>query len=136
MRVALPGRGKSGGFVAPMFIFAAIGLLGGAGDVRVLRSGPLKAGSRLRRHLWRMSTALLIASLSFSVRLPRILPAPLRNPVVYALPTLTVLVTMLYWLWRVRSKKPHSLKPQASGPHSLEPQASGPHSLEPRASSL
>jgi len=99
------GRGKSGGFVAPMFIFATIGLLGGAGDVRVLRSGPLKAGSRLGRHLWRMSTALLIASLSFSVRLPRILPAPLRTPVVYALPTLAVLVTMLYWLWRVRSKR-------------------------------
>jgi hypothetical protein len=99
------GRGKSGGFVAPMFIFAAIGLLGGAGDVRVLRSGPRNAGSRLGRHLWRMSTALLIASLSFSVRLPRILPAPLRTPLVYALPTLTVLVTMLYWLWRVRPKR-------------------------------
>jgi hypothetical protein len=99
------GRGKSGGFVAPMFIFATIGLLGGAGDVRVLRSGPRQAGSRLGRHLWRMGTALMIASLSFSVRLPRILPAPLRTPVVYALPTLTVLVTMLYWLWRVRSKR-------------------------------
>ena len=37
------GRGRSGTFIAPMFIFAAIGLLGGAGDVRVLRSGPLKA---------------------------------------------------------------------------------------------
>jgi uncharacterized membrane protein len=99
------GHGKSGEFVAPMFIFATIGLLGGAGDIRVLRSGPRIAGSRLRRHLWRMSAALLIASLSFSVRLPRLLPAPLRTPVVYALPTLTVLVTMLYWLWRVRSKR-------------------------------
>ena len=113
------GRGKSGAFVAPMFIFATIGLLGGAGDVRVLRSGPRTGGSRLGRHLWRMTTALMIASLSFSVRLPRILPAPLRTPVVYALPTLAVLVTMLYWLWRVQSKKPHRLKPQAG----LKPQA-------------
>lgn len=114
------GRGKSGGFVAPMFIFAAIGLLGAAGDVRVLRSGLRTAGSRLARHLWRMSTALLIASLSFSVRLPRILPAPLRTPVVYALPTLTVLMTMLYWLWRVRARRASrafaasSLKPQVA----------------------
>ena len=98
-------RGKSGAFVAPMFIFATIGLLGGVGDVRVLRSLPRTAGARLRRHLWRMSTALLIASLSFSVRLPRILPAPLRTPAAYALPTLAVLVTMLYWLWRVRSTR-------------------------------
>jgi uncharacterized membrane protein len=114
------GRGKSGGFVAPLFIFATIGLLGGAGDIRVLRSGSRKAGSRLARHLWRMSTALLIASLSFSVRLPRLLPAPLRTPVVYALPTLTVLVTMLFWLWRVRARRASrpfaasSLKPQVA----------------------
>lgn len=114
------GRGKSGAFVAPMFIFAAIGLVGGVGDVRVLLSGPRTAGARLGRHLWRMSTALLIASLSFSVRLPRILPVPLRTPVVYALPTLTVLVTMLYWLWRVRSAR-GSRRSSAS---SLTPQAS------------
>jgi hypothetical protein len=53
-----------------------------------------------------MSVALAIASLSFSVRLPRLLPAPLRHPVVYALPTLMVLATMGYWMWRVRSKRP------------------------------
>src|SRR6478672_11544988 len=117
------GRGKSGGFVAPMFIFAAIGLLGGAGDVRVLRTGPRTAGSRLGRHLWRMSTALLIASLSFSVRLPRILPAPLRTPVVYALPTLTVLVTMLYWLWRVRSKRSSRAMVTTSARRSLAAEA-------------
>jgi hypothetical protein len=52
-----------------------------------------------------MSAALAIASLSFSVRLPRLLPAALRHPIVYALPTLTVLATMCYWLWRVRSKR-------------------------------
>jgi hypothetical protein len=53
-----------------------------------------------------MSAALAIASLSFSVRLPRLLPAPLRHPVAYALPTIMVLSTMCYWLWRVRSKRP------------------------------
>jgi len=117
------GRGKSGAFVAPMFIFAAIGLLGGAGDARVLRSGPLKAASRLRRHLWRMSTALLIASLSFSVRLPRILPAPLRTPFVYAVPTLTVLVTTLYWFWRVRSTRSSRGMVTTSARGTLAPEA-------------
>jgi hypothetical protein len=98
-------RGKSMGLVIPSFIFTTIALLGSAGDVRVLRSGPLAGAPRLARHLWRMSTALMIASLSFSVRLPRLLPRPLRTPVVYSLPTLLVLVTMLCWLWRVRRPK-------------------------------
>ena len=52
-----------------------------------------------------MSAALAIATLSFSVRLPRLLPSSLRHPVVYALPTLMVLATMSYWLWRVSSKR-------------------------------
>jgi len=99
-------RGGKGSWMAiPAFIFTTIGLLGSAGDLRVLRSGPLAGGPRLARHLWRMSAALAIASLSFSVRLPRLLPAPLRHPIVYAMPTLMVLATMCYWLWRVRSKR-------------------------------
>ena len=105
LAVTTLNRGKGAGFVPPMLIFATIALVGAAGDVRVLRSRPLEGGPRLARHLWRMSAALAIAALSFSVRLPRILPAPLRLPVVYALPTLTVLVTMVYWLWRVRSRR-------------------------------
>lgn len=98
-------RGKNMGLAIPSFIFTTIALLASAGDVRVMRSGPRKGAPRLARHLWRMCTALMIASLSFSVRLPRLLPAPLRTPVVYSLPTLLVLVTMIYWLWRVRSKR-------------------------------
>jgi hypothetical protein len=101
----LANGGKNAGFAFPLFLFAAIALLGAAGDLRVLRRGALAGAPRLRRHLWRMSSALFIAVLSFSVRLPRILPAPLRTPVVYALPMLVVLVTMLYWLWRLRSKR-------------------------------
>lgn len=99
-------RGGKGIWMAiPSFMFATIALLGSAGDLRVLRLGPPTGGSRLARHLWRMSTALAIASLSFSVRLPRLLPAPLRNPFVYSLPTFVVLGTMVYWLWRVRSRR-------------------------------
>jgi uncharacterized membrane protein len=99
-------RGGRGVWMAiPAFTFAAIAALGTAGDFRVLRSGPLFGGRRLARHLWRMSTALAIASLSFSVRLPRLLPPALRSPIVYALPTLLVLGTMFYWLWRMRSKR-------------------------------
>ena len=103
--VEVIAHGKNKGFVFPFVMFATIALLGSAGDLRVLLSGARTGAPRLARHLWRMNAALLIAVLSFSVRLPRILPRPLRTPVVYALPMLVVLVTMFYWLWRVRSRR-------------------------------
>jgi len=103
---AIAKGGKGGWMALPAAIFATIGALGTAGDLRVLRSGLPSGGPRLARHLWRMSAALAIATLSFSVRLPRLLPASLRHPVAYALPTLMVLATMFYWLRRVNSKRP------------------------------
>ena len=102
---AIAKGGRGGWMAVPALMFATIGALGTVGDLRVLRTGPLAGGPRLARHLWRMSAALAIASLSFSVRLPRLLPAALRHPIVYALPTLMVLATMSYWLWRVSSKR-------------------------------
>ena len=63
-------------------------------------------GTRNARHLWRMSFALFIAALSFSVQLAKMIPRPVRIPALIALPMLAVLVTMLYWLWRVRIRRP------------------------------
>jgi hypothetical protein len=103
---ALAHGGRKNGMPAlPFLVFAAIGLLGTAGDLRVIKRGALAGASRLARHLWRMSAALLIAALSFSVQLPKMLPAPLHIPALLALPPLAVLVTMLYWLWRVRVRR-------------------------------
>ena len=34
------------------------------------------------------------------------IPRPVRIPALIALPMLAVLVTMLYWLWRVRIRRP------------------------------
>ena len=103
---ALANGGKRHGMPAfPFFMFGAVALLGSAGDLRVLRSGALAGASRIARHLWRMSLALLIAALSFSVQLAKYLPASMRIPALLALPLLAVLVTMLYWLWRVRFRR-------------------------------
>jgi hypothetical protein len=48
-----------------------------------------------------MSIALFIAALSFSVQLPKFLPKPLRIRGLLILPVVAVLVTMVYWLWRI-----------------------------------
>ena len=90
---------------SPFFMFSVVGLLAAAGDFRVMRSGPLEGASRLARHLWRMSFALFIAAMSFFLGQAKVIPKPIRIPGLLALPVLAVLVTMLYWLWRVRRKR-------------------------------
>lgn len=83
----------------PFFLFGAVGLVAVNGDVRMLRTGPLRGGNRIARHLWRMSFALVIASLALGR--VKVLPKEIRGPASMAMP-LVVLVVMLWWLWRVR----------------------------------
>ena len=102
---ALGNGGTRNGVPAfPFFLFGIVGLVAGAGDARVLRSGALRGTMRLTRHLWRMSFALLIAAMSFFLGQAKVFPQPMRIYPLLALPVLAVLVTMLYWLWRVRFK--------------------------------
>ncbi|HJU90207.1 MAG TPA: hypothetical protein VJ672_12480 [Gemmatimonadaceae bacterium] len=89
----------------PFFMFGVVALLGVAGDVRILRSGPLKGAIRVARHLWRMSFALFIAAMSFFIGQAKVIPEPIRIPGLLALPVVAVLVTMLYWMWRVRIRR-------------------------------
>src|SRR4051812_21113836 len=73
----------------PFFIFGAIGMLGSAGDYRMIRADGLRGVSRLRRHLWRMCTALTITAASFfsiRARVARILPEPFLSPGARAIP--------------------------------------------------
>jgi hypothetical protein len=90
-------------------MFAVFGLLGSAGDFRVVRSGELRGARRLARHLWRMCMGLWIAAASFFLgprtRVEKVIPEPLITPAFLALPVLAVLAVMGYWLWRVRSRR-------------------------------
>jgi hypothetical protein len=88
-----------------MFKFATVGLLASAGDLRVLRSGALVGAPRLARHLWRMCFALYIAAASFFFGQADKLPEAVRHPALLAFPVLAVVVTMFYWLWRVRIRR-------------------------------
>jgi hypothetical protein len=91
-----------------MFFMAAVNTPAVVGDVRVLRSGPLRGAPRLARHLWRMCFALFIAAgtfFSMRARVAKILPEPFTTPMMRALPVLLVFVAMFYWLWRVRSRR-------------------------------
>jgi hypothetical protein len=98
------GGTRNGMPAFPFVLFGVVALVASVGDLRVLRSGPAKGASRLRRHLWRMSFALFIAALSFFIGQAKVIPEPIRIRPLLALPVLAVLVTMFYWLWRVRRR--------------------------------
>jgi len=89
----------------PFVLFGVVGAIAVVGDLRVLRSGPLRGAPRLARHLWRMSFALFVAALSFFIGQAQVFPKPIRIPALLALPVGAVLVTMFYWLWRVRTRR-------------------------------
>jgi uncharacterized membrane protein len=90
----------------PFILFGVAGLFATVGDLRVFRSGSLTGARRLARHLWRMSFALFIAALSFFIgQGAKIFPEPFASPALLGLPVLLVLVTMFYWLWRVRVRR-------------------------------
>ena len=122
---AFANGGKRNGMPAfPFVMFGTFGLLGVVGDLRVLRSGTPTGGSRLARHLWRMSIALFIAALSFSFQAIRMLRRLMDVPgAMIAVPMLVVLVTMFYWLWRVRVRKSLHGIVQRSTPRLARPAA-------------
>ena len=91
--------------VFPYFLFGIAGTLGAAGDLRWMRSGAPRGVPRIARHLWRMSLALFIAAMSFFVGQSDEFPKEWRIMPLLVLPGLAVLVTMLWWLWRVRRKR-------------------------------
>jgi hypothetical protein len=99
------GGSRNGVPAFPYFLFGTVGLLGASGDWRVLRSGPRRGPSRLARHLWRMTFALWIATMSFFIGQADVFPKALRIPGLLAVPVLAVLVAMIYWLIRVRVRR-------------------------------
>jgi len=103
----------------PFFIFASIALIAGAGDLRLIRSGGVqlvRGTPRLVRHLWRMSCALLIATFSFFIGQAKVIPKPIRIVPLLLIPPLVVLAVMLYWLWRVRSRRSSGIEVAVSVP--------------------
>lgn len=95
-------RGLVDGIPAPpIFMFAMVAGLGCLLDARMLLAGRIDGGHRLARHLWRMSFAMWIATMSFFLGQAKLFPSPIRKSGVLAVPVVLVLVAMIYWLQRV-----------------------------------
>ena len=87
-----------------IFMFAIIGTLGVIGDLRVLNKGSIEGTARLRRHLWRMSYAMWIATTSFFFGQARHLPEWMRSSNLNDYIVLGVIATLLYWLVKLRPR--------------------------------
>jgi hypothetical protein len=71
-------------------------------DVRMLVRKGLTGAPRIRRHLWRMCAAFLIAAFSFFLGKQQHFPVAIRGSQILNLPMILIMVVMIYWLIRVR----------------------------------
>jgi uncharacterized membrane protein len=101
---AIAGGGARAGMAYPLFLFGVVAFLASAGDLRMMRAGGLRGAPRLARHLWRMCFALFIASIAFFLGRGRV-PEVIRTPALLAAGVLLPILSMAYWLWRVRSRR-------------------------------
>ena len=97
-----PAGSKDGMPAGLYFVFGTITLLCALSDIRMFMRGGLFGKFRRARHLWRMSLALLIATLSFFPGQARQFPDWLRQSSALYLPHLFLLASMIYWIVRVR----------------------------------
>jgi uncharacterized membrane protein len=102
----LSPTGKIDSLPAPIhYIYGALAALAAWYDLAFIRRGRLTGAQRLARHVWRISTALLIAALSFFLGQQDEFPKWMQGSPVFFLPPLSVLAVMLFWLVRLRFGK-------------------------------
>lgn len=99
---ALIAGGRRTGLAFPALLFGTVAAVGVAGDLRVLRDGPLRGAARLVRHLWRMGFALFVGSLAFFVGQADRIPVPAGVGVALRFVPLLVLALIVYWTVRTR----------------------------------
>jgi len=87
------------------FFMGTIPLLAAAGDIRMLMRGGISGTPRIARHLWRMCFGLFIASGSFFLGQQQVFPAAIRKQYILAPLAILPLVSLIYWLVRVRIRK-------------------------------
>jgi hypothetical protein len=94
------------------YSFAGMTAVAAALDIKVMFGRALLGRQRLRRHLWRMGAALLIAAVSFFLGQQKVLPAALRGSPILFLPEFVILAMTAFWFWRLGRGRP--AQPQAS----------------------
>lgn len=87
------------------FVFGISALICALNDARMLKRGTLTGSKRIARHLWRMSMALLIASLSFYPGRASLFSKALRQSNLLFIPDVLLIGAMVWWMYRVSRRK-------------------------------
>ena len=84
------------------YMFVIVGSIAAAADLRLVLRRGVAGAERLARHLWRMCTALFVASGSLFLGQPQVFPAAIRHSSLMYLPALAPLLVLIFWMIRVR----------------------------------
>ena len=84
------------------YIFAIIGSIAAAGDLKMILRGGISGAQRIARHLWRMCFGLFIAAGSFFLGQSQVFPSSLRHSPILMIPPFAVLGALIFWMLRVR----------------------------------
>jgi hypothetical protein len=84
------------------YVFVIVGTIAALSDIKVIVARGIVGVPRIGRHLWRMCTALFIASGSLFLGQPQVFPASIRHSPIMFVPALAPLVLLLLWMARVR----------------------------------
>jgi len=105
-------NGRFSGYPAAIYVvWAVVFALAASLDLNFLLRGTLTRVQRLRRHLWRMCTALFIASGSFFLGQQKVMPLWIKGSPWLFVPALAPLVLMVFWLIRVSLKRRRRAQP-------------------------
>jgi hypothetical protein len=103
------------------YLFVIVGGIAALSDLKVLVSGGIAGPQRIARHLWRMFTALAIATGSFFLGQQKVMPEFMRGSPLLFIPAFAPLVLMFFWLGRTRlTKSFHAFVSSASQTNRLE----------------
>jgi hypothetical protein len=83
------------------YLFVILGTIAVVGDLKVVLRRGIAGAERIARHLWRMCTALFIATGSLFLGQQQVFPVSLRGSPLFFLPEIVVLALLLFWLCRV-----------------------------------
>jgi hypothetical protein len=104
--------GTSGGYPPPFyFVIGGAALMLANQDRRMIVAGGLQGAARLKRHLGRMSGAMLVATGSLFLGQPQVFAGgPLESEGLRAVPVVLVVTAMIYWRVRM-SRRPIVVRP-------------------------
>ncbi len=98
---------KEGYPPAPYLVFGGLSVWAATLDVRMLVGRGISGAPRIRRHVWRMCVAFLIAAFSFFLGKQQHFPVAIRGSQILNLPMTLILIVMIYWLIRARLVTAH-----------------------------